>query len=408
MKLVRKIVLITPGQPSSNPRVVKEAISLANKGYAVTVLYSFWVEWASRQDELIKKKYANIQWIETGGNPISGKFYYYFTRLRYKADQLLQKLFPASLSFAERAESRCYRELLKHAIEQKSDLYIGHNVGALPVAARAAHRNRSQYAFDAEDFHRGQIDTESTTYSRVKLIEDTYLQGTKYLSAASALIAEQYQQLYGREVLVINNVFSKEHVVREIKTTGNPVSLFWFSQTLGMGRGLEDIICALKLLPVDAFSLTLLGSCSDNMKQYFNELSIIDQYSKVNILFIPPVHPDEIFKMASEYDIGLALEPGRDLNNQIALSNKLFTYLLAGNAVIFSSTPAQQLFFNENPGIGSLYTCGNIQELSALLKNYLSNPDLLVQHKRNAVKLAIEKYNWEAEGKKLINLISSI
>jgi glycosyltransferase involved in cell wall biosynthesis len=112
--------------------------------------------------------------------------------------------------------------------------------------------------------------------------------------------------------------------------------------------------------------------------------------------------------VASGFDIGLALEPGRDLNNQIALSNKIFTYLLAGNAVIFSDTPAQKKFHAENPAIGALYACGNFNELAIILKNYKNDPELMMLHKRNALKLADEKYNWEVESKQLVLLVNSV
>jgi hypothetical protein len=143
------------------------------------------------------------------------------------------------------------------------------------------------------------------------------------------------------------------------------------------------------------------------MKLYLNELVTIDEAKIVNITFLGPVYPNEIFSVASHHDIGLALEPGRDINNQIALSNKIFTYLLAGNAVIFSATPAQKLFYEENRGIGSLYSCGNTHELTAILKNYLYHPELLLEAKRNAVKLAGIKYNWEVESKKLLVIIQA-
>ena len=49
----KQIVLITTGQPSSNPRIVKEAISLSEIGYEVTVIYNFWVSWALNYDKKI-------------------------------------------------------------------------------------------------------------------------------------------------------------------------------------------------------------------------------------------------------------------------------------------------------------------------------------------------------------------
>ena len=48
-----KIVLISPGQPSLNPRLVKEADTLAANGYDVTVLYSYWNDWGAKFDKTL-------------------------------------------------------------------------------------------------------------------------------------------------------------------------------------------------------------------------------------------------------------------------------------------------------------------------------------------------------------------
>ncbi len=406
--LKKKIVIISLGQPSTNPRTVKEAMSLSEAGFDVTVIYNYWSSWADETDKYIFNPGKNIKWICTGTVPDSGKILYLISQIRFKINRLIASVLSNSLYWQEIVASRCFKANMKKAISIKADLYIAHNLGALPVAARAASTNKTFYAFDVEDFHRGQIENSSKSYLIAKLIEDNYLPSAKYITSASPLIAKQYQRLYQKEITVINNVFSKKHIPSQIKKAGQPVSLFWFSQTVGKERGIEDIIQALKQVPAENFRLTLLGSCSDEMKQYFNRLAMIDAVNKINLSFLDPVHPDEIFSIASQYDIGLALEPGRDMNNQIALSNKIFTYLLAGNAVILSATPAQQLFYEENPGIGSKYACGNTSELAGILKDYVEQPELLAEHKRNASKLAAEKHNWEEESKKFIMLVHSL
>ena len=45
------IVLLSTGQPSTNPCLVKKAIALAASGYRGTVLCSFWLSWAVKIDK---------------------------------------------------------------------------------------------------------------------------------------------------------------------------------------------------------------------------------------------------------------------------------------------------------------------------------------------------------------------
>ncbi|RZJ63478.1 MAG: hypothetical protein EOO47_28525, partial [Flavobacterium sp.] len=118
-----------------------------------------------------------------------------------------------------------------------------------------------------------------------------------------------------------------------------------------------------------------------------------------------PISGDKIFKLANKFDVGLALEPGFCLNNEIALSNKLFTYLISGLAIIASNTKAQQLFLEENETIGRIYPIGNTNELSKVIMELLNNKDLLNNYKANAYKLAQTKYNWELESKQFIDIV---
>lgn len=124
------------------------------------------------------------------------------------------------------------------------------------------------------------------------------------------------------------------------------------------------------------------------------------------IIWHSNVNENELFYLATQFDVGLALEPSFSINNNIALSNKIFTYITVGLAVVVSNTQAQEQFIDENEGIGFKYNIGNFEQLSDILKLYINNPKLLNEHKKNALLLANTKYNWELEEQKLIQLIN--
>lgn len=408
MERNQHIVLLTPGQPSSNPRMLKEAIAFSNAGYIVTVVYCFWAHWAHHADAIIKERYPGIQWIEVGGNPYNKRWPYLYTRIRYRLYRWLCTKFSHNLFLAERAELRAFSEMNRIAVRLNPDIYVAHNLGALAVAGRAAKKQHTAFAFDAEDFHRGQSQQHALSFKRAVQIEQYWMPKASYISAASPLIAEKYQKATGTTATVVNNVFSIKFLAPRVQVAGQPIRLFWFSQTVGRERGLEDIIKALGLLPRDSFSLTLMGDATDEVKTYFQSLMHQSAGDTNALYFLEPVEPDSVFRIAQSYDIGLALEPGRDQNNQIALSNKIFSYMLAASAIIFSATPAQQQFFQLHPTIGWIYPCGDVQALAHQLLLICSNPSDLAERKRNAWQLAKEKYNWEIEQQKLLRLIESV
>jgi glycosyltransferase involved in cell wall biosynthesis len=405
------VCIVTSGQPSVNPRVVKEAIALNAAGYKVTVIYNFWVQWADAGDTTIINENPDITWQRVGGHPISNKYYFLFTRIRLKLYKLPARWFDKTVYWKERATARCYHELKNAAINNKANLYIAHNIAALAPAAHAAKKNNAKYAFDAEDYHRGEVLNDAAFYNKVKLIEDSYLPRAAYLSAASPLIAERYALHYPTtHPVIINNVFSKKMLAKEITgyTKGDVLKLFWFSQTVGKDRGLEEIIKAMGLLQSSFIRVSILGSRTDSIAQYFNKLIADNHLDPVQLEFIDPVIPDEIFKVAHSHHIGLALERNDTPNRNICLTNKIFTYLLSGLAIVASDTDAQKNMLDTYPGIGEYYHIGDPVSLANIIRKYMDEPELLHNHQENALELAAHKLNWETEQEVLLATVGHL
>lgn len=385
-----KITLLTTGQPSTNPRLVKEADALAAAGYEVTVLYSYWAAWATETD---KKLLASRPWkaILVGGNPQRQPWRWYYTRLRKKLSQS-----------PERALCRTFDELLATALRTPSDLYIAHNLGALPATAKAAQKTGKPFGFDAEDFHREE-EVPSLPQSRVKAeIESKYLPKATYTTAASPLIAAAYKTLFPeKQWQPVLNVFSlRQQPAFEEGNTG-ALRLFWFSQTIGRQRGLEDLLKSLNLLTDLPVEITLQGSCAPGEKAWLEEAVRPPHLLRL----LPPAPEDELIREAANHHLGLALERRSPPNRNICLTNKIFTYLLAGNAVIASDTDAQKQFMAQYPGIGRVYPIGDAQALSQIIRHYHENRSELQATRRRAWELARTELNWEKEQHKFLQLI---
>ena len=392
------------GQPSTNPRLVKEANALEKAGFDVYVIYSYWTKWAWEADkELISK----VKWkaILAGGSPFEHKLRYDFTRLRVKIFTFIAKHISFKLGIAELARGRTYPELKRKAMAIKADLYIAHIQAALPVAIKAAKKHRAKCGFDAEDFHRNEVtdDSNSFPYQISKYIEDKYLPKLGYFTTASPVISREYQNLYpGLKITTINNVFESDERVKIDLHDGKKLRLFWFSQTIGRNRGLEDIISALQLLNDYAFELHLLGNVSETVKK---KLIMLMNDRPGNLFFHQPIAPGDIINFASQFDIGLALENNVPLNRDICLTNKLFTYIQAGLAVIASNTTAQTEFMNLYPPIGKLYKLKDMQSLADALLYYQQNRDKLFEARKAALELARQQLNWETESQKFLGIV---
>ncbi|MBS1519465.1 MAG: hypothetical protein JST50_00600 [Bacteroidetes bacterium] len=401
---MKTIALISVGQPSTNPRLVKEANALTQNGYKVYVIYSYWNQWAWESDKLL---FPKARWVPVlaGGAPYKNKLLYFYTRLRLKLFRFIAQNLTLKFGVAEIAKGRTYPDLLKKAKSIKADLYIAHVHAALPAAIKAAKKNDAKCGFDAEDFHRREADddTNSFYFKISKYLDDKYLPKADYITIASPLISREYEKLYpGLKNVVINNVFESDKRLEINPHKDQPIKLFWFSQTVGTGRGLEDVIEALALLNNYPFELHLLGDAGSSVKSDFLK-RFNDQPGKIH--FHEPIPADHIIAFANQFDIGLALEKNTPYNRDICLTNKIFTYVQSGLAVIASNTSAQTELMNQYPSIGKLYQGGDVQSLAEVLLYYQENRDQLFETRKAALNTAHKQLNWESESQKFLALV---
>lgn len=400
--MAAKIVIATIGQPSTNPRMLKEVDVLIKEGYEVKVLYGYWASWGVKADQPILDHYPGV-FEMVGGDPVHRKGMYFFSRIIYKAARLLGRFIPICREYA--INRPCFF-LQRRVAREKADLYIGHNLGTLPAVVKAARKWNARCGFDAEDFHRGQYyRPEGEDYRNTIYVEDRYMPACDYLTAASPLIAAVYKELLGgKEVAVVNNVFSIAGLQPLRTTGGRPLRLFWFSQSLGPDRGLEVIVEALNLLSGYDITLDLIGDCPQAYKQQLLTLA-----KKPDALhFLPPVGPDELFGIAGRYDIGFAAEVPLQKNRDICLTNKIFTYLLAGNCILASDTQAQQQFMEANPGVGMLYRYNDPGDLAGRIAVCYNEPAVLHACMAASHAAAAGRYNWESEKRIFLEQVKKV
>ena len=401
----KRILLITSTQLSLNPRLVKEADTLSDKGYEVTVFYSYWNQWGAEFDNVLLpgKKWKAVL---IGGDPEQKPAIFFISRLVHNLALLVNRR-SRGKKMADTAIARSAWFLKRAAKKHKADLYIGHNPGALPATVEAANKNRKLCGFDAEDFHRNEM-SDNPEHPDVVLktcLENKYFPKLDYLSTSSPSIASAYKEIFPEiDFSVVLNAFpSIWSITKSSDNTSEPLRLLWFSQTIGIKRGLEDIISALALLKDYPFELHLLGNLpQDTRVNYIDKL--VDK-NIINVHFHKPIPSDELAGFASKFDIGLALEPAFSNNNNMALSNKIFTYLQGGLAIVASDTKAQGWLLNTYPQIGNTYKKGDPQALADVLLYYHQHRDELFKTRTAAFETARAELNWENESKKFLNIV---
>lgn len=401
---MKKIVLITTGQPATNPRIVKEADTLQKAGFDVWVLYCHVTAWAAEKDQQLLST-AKWHYRLIGGDDKKGRLWYSFTSLRQKINSFLSRYITQNFLSAERYQARAYDELLKAAIKIKADWYIGHNLGSIPIVVKAASKNNAKAGFDFEDYHRGESGSDVQYHlKRNVFLENKYIHSLYYFSASSDLILNRvlkdHPQFRGYVLTLLNCFPLSQQPAFELTGSNDTLQLFWFSQTVGLYRGLETLIEAMEILNNSNVHLTLAGKVADDFSAWIKQKG---KKMQENIHFVGTVEPDVLPKLAAQFDIGMALELKEIENRDICLTNKIFTYLLAGNGVILSGTSAQTAF-NNKYNIGEVFPCGDFTALAGIISAYYDKGKLNRQRLHN-YELAENEMNWENESKKLLEVL---
>lgn len=398
----KSIVIITTHQPAANPRAMKEYETLKEEGYRVKFLYAYNADWSYHIDEEKFKigLLARQDFIEVGGNPHSRPISYFLSRLVFK---LIKEMAGLSSFCRDMATARTAVSLWATLIKYPAQLYSAHYLGALPASLRANRKFKANLVFDAEDFHRGEESYYASQVENTKLVEDKFLPLVDFITTASPLITAEYLQSYPQQkIFTINNVFSKRFL-QAIRPPVPALRLFWFSQNIGSDRGLEIFVKALNLLPGMDITLTIMGNL--RLVNYREQLLNLSD-NPARIFFKEPVAPDEIFNMAADYDIGLAGEMPNCRNKEICLSNKIFTYLLAGNCILASDMDGQREFMNRYTSLGYVYKHNDEKDLAEKIATLYNNRSLLQHLKMQSLKIAADELNWEKEKTKWLPLIN--
>jgi glycosyltransferase involved in cell wall biosynthesis len=413
MSRAARICIVAPGHISCNPRVVKEADALAAAGYVVRVVGTQYVAacipWDRELAATRNWHYEAIHWTPTG---IRSRWRRVRSAVRQRFCRRLASCGVWHQLVLERAAARMYSELLAAVCRESADLISAHYVDGLAVAFQAAEQMRVAFAFDAEDDHFGEFrpDEQASLPARlVDRLQARCLPYCKYVTAASAGIAEALAARYRiQQPIPVYNVFPWSDRAQcdgqRQDRRGSGLSLCWFSQVVGLNRGIQDAIRAAGLVR-GKLHIHIRGVLRRDVHAVLLELARQNSMAD-RIHFHEPVSPHALLSRTAEHDIGLAIEPGHNANNAATCSNKLFLYLLAGLAVAATDTAGQQRIMKTMPDVGFLYAPGDYRALAARLQDYVDRPELLARAKQAALAQARGRWNWEREREQLLILVA--
>lgn len=411
---MRSSVAIASGNHlCSNPRVVKEAEALSAAGLRVCVLGGAYAADLKRRDLKLAE-----------GRPWEVRHAYDLTgnaaaRIWLKAQRKLGLLLWSKARLANPCQIYYGTGKIARAVGRlDADLTIVHWEAALPAGIAQLKRGKA-VGIDMEDWFSEDLLPSARASRPIAMLasmEKQLLSKGAHSTCTSEAMADALVERYHcRRPLAVRNVFpasernkidgewrdraglSGTNSPSSPRNETAPVSIFWYSQTIGPGRGLEELFAAAALLRGN-FGIHLRGDIR-GYEAWLDRMVAPQVRAKTRIH--PVVDNEELLSRIAEHDVGFAGERPEPPSRDLTITNKFFQYLQGGLAVAASETTGQREAAQAAAGAVMLHKPGDVAALAANLQRMLDDRSFL-NNTRAAAWEAGARLSWENEVGRLV------
>jgi glycosyltransferase involved in cell wall biosynthesis len=278
----------------------------------------------------------------------------------------------------------------------KAGTFVANDLDTLPAAFCAAKIRRKRLLYDSHEYFTEVPELVGRPgVKRIwERIEGRIFPRLDRVYTVNRSIAEIYREKYGVDVRVVRNLpaSTSAGVTRPVDLpatfAGHPVIIY--QGAVNVGRGLEEMIRALPLMP----EVRLLVAGDGDIRRAL-ERQVSDMGLKGRVYFAGKVPFERLADYTRAATLGMSLEQDIGLNYHYALPNKLFDYMHAGLPVIVSGLPEIRRVVEE-VDYGTVVDQFDPETLSRTIADMIGNPDRMKSWSRHALDAA-GSYTWESE-----------
>jgi len=300
-----------------------------------------------------------------------------------------------------------FLKFLFSALKQKPDIYHSFDLKTLPLAYFVSRINRSKLIYDSRELYvESMRDKElPKVYKRIMTsVERFLIKRVDGIIVVSDARADILVQRYGikRPTVIFNCAPYKEYrkttIIRDLLNIKDDKRIVLYQGIISRGRGLENLVSAARYL--DDAVVVLIGD--GNLKgELIRKVKEEDLEEKVK--FIDAVPYEELLDYTMSADLGVHPIQNTCLNHYYCAPNKLFEYLMAGLPVAVSNFPDMRRIV-ENEGVGETFDPEDPKDIARVINNILNDEEKYNIMSGNALKIAKERYNWEMESRKMLEV----
>lgn len=388
-----RIVMLVNSNLSADPRVKREAMALADAGFAVTIICPLW-----SQNDLD----VPLEW----GPNISFR------------------LLPFTTGWYSGAFPWCFEEeVFGELLKEEAWAYHGHDLDTALMVLAAARKKQAACVCDFHEWYSENVSFSQRTqtfyphrfYKRLwyRRLEQLVIHRATEVVTVCQSIADLMERVYcaRRPIHVIRNIPSLDQIaqdapplhLRDALGLRPDTRIVLYQGGVGPSRNLEPVIQA--MAQVRNAALVIRGPGIREQQERYLKLA---RRAGANgrVFCLPPVSADRVVAEARAADMGLwTLLSNVGLNFRLALPNKLFEYLAAGVPVLGADLPeARKLIHGYQ--VGETFDPDDPNSIAAAIGR-LADP-LRLQVCRSNIPSAMKDLRADVEWDKLVQLYKRI
>lgn len=280
---------------------------------------------------------------------------------------------------------------------ERFDIVHANDFDALPAAWWLARRWDARLVYDAHELYSESEPDPPRLYRAAALAAEGFLSRRAHVVMTNCPLFADFlhRRLHLRQPPVIVLNCPDLIPAKRPQADAGRLRVVYQAAVDHAGRPVGDVLEAAALAPDADFTIRLVQVDRAHVVSEIERRGLADR-----VRLEPPVPVEDLVAAMQGFDVGLVINRPVTPNEELALPGKIFEYMMAGLAVA-SSRLSGVLPVVEEERVGVTYAPGRPEELAAALQGLARDRAQLAELQTRARRLAVERYNSDAQAEVL-------
>lgn len=301
---------------------------------------------------------------------------------------------------------------VSHALRNKANLYVAHDIETLPAAIVAGKIHRQPVVYDAHELASEQLDPSSARNRFIRRLERRLIPRVDRIIVPNQSRAEYYQarhRLRSKPVVVLNcpptASWTKTDRLRECLHLHVDTRIVVYHGGMVPGRALEELIQAASYFDEDIV-LVMIGEPIAFFRDVLEPLWRMEGLQN-RVVFLPYMPYSEVMQYVAGADLGVVIYKNINWNNYLCAPTKIYEYIMADVPFVAANFPEIERLLAEYP-VGLTFDPDEPQSIAKAINMFFvltaAEREEITFHLRQARR----RFTWEAESQKLVAALAGL